>query len=280
MEIMRKFAHSLLAIALMLTLLPAAIYAQHPQDKDNIPKKEGLTKVEVSKLLYDVGLSNDMLEEYPLEILKELIEVDARLISKGERKKYNLDGEGNNNIGTYTLEEDELELSGDAYEVGSTDWPGHSRILLFARFDWLITPAWMLTDAMSIGYPDNAGFYFKTLNGDITGHYGQFCEQNSSVSEQICETTFQPEDYDPGTGIGQHYDLTSWGTYERFGWMRQYVYVDDDDSGTTNVSIVYGHRYPSIGAPSFGIYPYGFGVNPSISTNTTDPYILTVSWED
>jgi hypothetical protein len=49
-----------------------------------------------------------------------------------------------------------------------------------------------------------------------------------------------------------------------YGGLSQYVYVDEDKTGDTNIQAVYGHSVASI-TPSFDVTPAGFTIEPGWS---------------
>ncbi|MFC4602031.1 hypothetical protein [Cohnella hongkongensis] len=270
---MKKVFSIAISFALIFTLC-STVFAKSSMD--------GLTSNEIA-ILKQKGLNDEDIQDYPVEVLKELIALNATLLAKGQKIGYDLVSEGpqnNGGISTNALTTSDITIAGDAWVVTS-DWSGYKRIYLTGRYEWKIRPLFEFTDKMSIGYPTSAKFIFRTNNGLINGHTRGFqeniCGQSGYGSTMY---TYQPSDWQPGAGLAASFNLspsTPFNTYcLRKGWVSQYVYVNENETGTTNIQIRYGHSVLGL-TPAVSVFPAGLAVTPSLNTETID-YALTVTW--
>jgi hypothetical protein len=267
-------------LLLILTFLVSgsALAAKEEKIKE---KGDELTKQEMKILAEEVGVTEDEIQYFPVEVLRSLIEQDAKKISTSKPKKFDLQSEGSGNdgstsgdIGTMDLVRNyDIEMFGTAYSVNS-DRVGYKKIYLYGFFDWLVDPVNKLEDAMSIGYPITNKFFVPTSNGYVSQFSSRNCNKNNEQT-WYCDSSTLPQSYDLGTGVGEYYDLLFWGIDHK-GYMDQYVYVDAREYGTSNIKLRYGHKKVS-GNVGFNVFSYGFAVEPAWNTEYAD-YDFTLSW--
>ncbi|MEO3944079.1 hypothetical protein [Gorillibacterium sp. CAU 1737] len=264
----------LLSITLALSLLPTFSYAESKSYEAQ--EKKQLSQQELRVLTDEVGFTKEDFEAVPVEVARDLIEQKARKISNGVVQSYTMEknDQPSTVIAPMSFDAADINLYGNAYLTQGTDKPGFKRILMVASFQWQSQPRYKYTDKMSIGYPSTNKFIFNTSNGKIQGHTNRsyfYFEDNLLNFESNT-----PTDADPGAGVAADYYYHPFAE-KLNGSIIQYVYVPDNQSGTSNVCIRYGHKYLTLGSPSVSIYPYGLSVTPSTTVQTAD-YILTLTW--
>ncbi|MCD9025882.1 hypothetical protein [Cohnella silvisoli] len=264
---MKKFLSIILIVGLIFTLSTSAF----AKDKNT---SEGLTEKEKLVLINQVGLTEEETTLYPIGLLRELIANDGKKLSTTTSKSYDLKSEGpsNGEIGTASLTNSDITLNGAAFSTTS-DVSGSKKIILVGNFQWKVDPFWTLTDKMSIGYPVTNKWYLRTSQGQVLGHSSETC--NYVATAWDCVTKSSPSNYDLGVGVAASFDLKGDANVMK-GWVQQYVYVVNTESGTSNVLFRYGHKTIS-GNVGVGIYPVGLAVEPAVNTETLD-YIITFSW--
>lgn len=256
---MKKVFMILLAMALVATSMGTSVFAKQSDELT----KDDLSKKEISTLVDSVGLTEEEIDELPVDVLKELIELDAVKIAAPGKKYYNLKSE-TPEVSTRDLTSSDIALNGLAFTITS-DRPGCKKIYLYGSFDWLKEPACLLTDMMSIGYPESSHIFLDMNNGQPVGFYSRLNYMEYGVNQSA--VSYYPADWET-TGVAAEYEIET-GMYQMDGSIRQYVYVEDSISGTCNVKIRYGHQI-LFGSPSVSIYPIGLAVTPSINTETLD----------
>lgn len=272
-----KNTKKILAICtLALTLiLPSQIFAEDTTNTTTDPSV--LSQLEKDRLIQDVGLNEEQVSEMPIDVLRELLARDGKVVGVAPKQGFDIPGEGPTpgGIGPMSLTASDIWLGGLAATVTS-DKPGYKQIMFYAAYEWNIDPINKYTDKMSIGWPVTNLFHLPVDGaGKIIGHAARECQKKRSFDTWVCTDASNPSNWDNGTGVAQKFDLTLSNSYFK-GSITQYAYTPDTNSGTSNVKIVYGHAKTSI-IPSVGIYPPGLSVQPGITVDTLD-YAMTLSW--
>jgi hypothetical protein len=272
---MKKTLKVGLLLILILSLLPLSAIAKKQETE------EKLSKQEIKILKRDVGLNDEEIADFPVDFMRELIDLGGKKVAHTV-KFADLDNESgekahSGEVSIQDLEAEEIKLEGYAFKITS-DRAGSKKFRLYGKFKWLIKPYNKLDDAFSIGYPDSTKFYYNTKDGKILGFASQYCRIMESDGSRKCNSiNYYPADADPGTGVGQTYDLLAFPEARtHYGDIRQDVYVDDTESGTTNIRFRYAH-YTWDYTPAFSIYPTGFAVTPESGMEKLD-YWITLNY--
>jgi hypothetical protein len=252
----------------LILLLPLSTSAEENQ--------EPLTKKELKTLTEEVGLTEEELKDYPLEILRQLIKDKAKKVASGYTIEKFFEEDEKSGVGTMaTIPSSDIKLGGTAYKVTS-DISGRDKFYFYGNFEWLTSPAWELVDKMTIGFPSGYGFYLPTSGGSVTQHqhrYSWDSDKNGTYTDYAIKYT--PSDWDANAGVAGSFDLIA-GEGVHKGYVGQYVYVPITNNGSMNIKIEYGHKKVS-GSISVGVYPTGLGITPTTNTDTKS-YALTINY--
>jgi hypothetical protein len=252
--------------SVLLPQLPTAMAQQNfDYDYDNKAIYSELTSEELETLQEEVGLTEEEVQNIPPHILKNLIKQNAKVLaSKTFIHKFD---EGKNDKGRSVKSNDltELKLNGIAFAVKS-DRKGYKKFYLYGNFEWLESPRFMLTDKMTIGYPDTAKFFLPMKKGKPEQHENQYCIKTITNPKWDCKTSTEASDWEPGIGVAAEFDLRMGNRPQHAGYISQYVYTEDTESGTINIKFEYGHNRV-IGTVGVSYSPFGLSIAPS---NTTD----------
>lgn len=232
---------------------------------DEIQTIDVLEPNEITTLVDEVGLTEDEINDFPVEVLRELIQNDAKKISYQSV--------------TPTLSTKDIKVGATAFEVKS-DRTGQKKMYLYGNFEWIKNPTSRFTDAMSIGWPDSAELAPPTVNNKISQFEGKYMYRdgsNSAFGWQTGTNTTTPNTETGLAGVGFKFGVKSGiGFSEHKGYIGQYVYTKKKE-GLFNIMIRYGHASLAI-TPSFTVYPnFGLGVTPGVTVSTVDAF-GTLSW--
>ncbi|MGG0754301.1 hypothetical protein [Brevibacillus laterosporus] len=215
-----------------------------------------------------LGLTDEELSFFPEEVLEKLIEQNA--VKKSSFiKSFDLESEENKEgVSTFSLTDDDITLAGVAFKVDS-DRRGYKKFYLHGAFDWNINPFNKWTDKISIGYPVTTKFFLPmSKKGKVQEHENKLLIRGIGEKWREQDYSTTPSDWEAGAGVAAEIDIVR-GNYDQKGYIGQYVYVDEDEKGTTNIKIRYGHSKMS-GSPGVSIYPVGLAVSPSWDVETLD----------
>ncbi|MEJ8548830.1 hypothetical protein [Brevibacillus borstelensis] len=275
------------ATVFLAALMPLSGFAASVESKI-IP--EGISKKEARILVDEVGLDEDELKNFPSDVLKSLIENGAVKIASNEEvhtfekeisEEVNEENSDKSGISPQALEKGtDIKLAATAFKVTS-DMPGYKKFYLYGNFEWLKRPVFTFTDGVSLGYPDNTKWFLPTNSkGDVTQHETQYCYRvdNNVTAPWNCSKKTKPSYSSLGSGVGTNFTLQSLpSNLLHQGYIGQYVYVKDTESGTTNVRFEYGHTTVTAEV-SFSVLPtFGVGVTPKRTTEAAD-FLLTFSY--
>lgn len=268
---MKKYLGYILTVFGLVLLLPFSANAEE--------LSETLTNQELSYLTDDVGLTEDEIKDYPIEVLKLLIKDKAKKVASGSTIETFYEPLASSSSGTITpmgtIPSTEIKLGGTAYKVTS-DISGRDKFYFYGNFQWLKSPAWELVDKMTIGFPSGYGFYLPTSGGTVQQHqhrYSWDSDKNGSYTDYAIKYT--PSTWSANAGVAGAYDLIA-GEGLHKGYIGQYVYVPIANNGSMNIKLEYGHKVVS-GSVGIGVYPAGLGVTPAINTDTRS-YALTINY--
>lgn len=270
---MKKVISGLMIFALALNIFTGLAYANKKADSS-------LDKKEINLLINKVGLTEEEIALFPVEVLRDLIAKDAKKLVVGERKDYDLTSEestkGEPEQVSAQLSSSDITLSGAAFTVTS-DRPGFKKIYLYGDFKWKVNPLWKLTDKMTIGYPSTTEWFLPMNNGLVQQHSSRYSHKPTALSSWTHVNKSQPSDWTLGGGVAASFDLIANSSFHE-GWMSQMVYVDSTKRGTTNIRIEYGHRIITPGTIGVNVYKdFGLGITPETRVETL-AYGLTVSY--
>jgi len=144
--------------------------------------------------------------------------------------------------------------------------------VVYGNFNWLISPSWELTDGYAIGYPTTMGaFLGMDSYGNPTGFSSNYCYKPDNYAPDVwtCSSSTIPDAWTPGTGVGKDFDLDANPSNNiHKGYIQQYIYIPNSNTGTANIQFTYGHKILS-GTVSFDLYPVtGVSIQPTTTTET------------
>ncbi|MFJ8104093.1 hypothetical protein [Lysinibacillus sp. NPDC096212] len=234
---------------------------------DELQTIDVLEPNEVTTLVDEVGLTEDEINDFPVEVLRELIQNDAKKISFQPVTP------------TASLSDKDVKVGASAFEVKS-DKAGQKKMYLYGNFEWIKNPSERYTDAMSIGWPDSAELAAPIVNNKISQFEGKYMYRdgpNSAFGWQTGTSTTTPNSDTGLAGVGFKFGFKRGiGFSEHKGYIGQYVYTKKD-KGLFTIMIRYGHGTITW-IPSFTVYPnFGLGVTPNAAMATKDAY-ATLSW--
>lgn len=257
--------------------LPTSVSEKHLLTRDN----QLLTEEEYNSLINEVGLTDEKIARYPISILRNLLAQDARILSNGEIKSFDVLHESNAPFTSPdlitpfgTISEDDLTMYGEVYSVTS-DRDGFKKIYMAFEFEWNIDPFWALTDTLAIGIPESESLHLPTSGGKVVQHKTQYCHQLYYDSKPVCTQKTTPTKGYANSGVATNISLNYNAEYHR-GWMEQYGYIESNKTGTTNVLFTYAHKLIS-GSPTITVSPIGVGITPT-STTDTQEYMVEFSY--
>lgn len=272
-----KYIKHLSFVFVVGLLLFSGSLTSHAEEKYS---HESLSKQEIKQLIKKVGLTEEEINDFPTEVLRELLDNNAKKISyKKEEHDIIEDStlEGGT-IGTQAIKKGtDLTIGAASFEVTS-DRSGLRKFYLYGNFNWLKSPPNRWTDAISIGWPESAELTMPVNSyGDVTQFSAKYMYRDGPYSAWGWQTgkSISRPDYDqPSAGVGFRFNLKDgFGYYEHKGYAGQYVY-SKKSSGYFNIMIRYGHTSASI-TPSFTVYPtVGLGVTPTWVVDTEQSYSI------
>lgn len=228
----------------------------------SLAESEILSDIELRKiekiLLTEVGLNEETINFIPKELQRKLVNEGAKLLGTNGIVTYQFPESYNSEFNISSDPLPTLDFLGQAYSVNS-DRPGYKKFLMLGVFHWTSNPAWTLTDGMTIGYPESTRFFLPTSGGQVQQFEAKHCGVRVNGNGTHCTSTNTPEISSAAGGVGTKVALSSARRGEN-GYIQQYVYVEDSESGTTNVLFQYGHAYYT-GKISFSVGSSGFGVS-------------------
>jgi len=284
----KAVAAAFLSLSLLSSVsLPTVALAQSTESKTDFSEinddwgADSLTPEQTEKLLTDVGLTRTELQQFPQEILEELLNNDAKKLAENSKEINMSKYLSKNNLATSGEEVDGgwLELNSKAFEVKSDD-PDKKKFYFYGKYEWTDSPAFDLTDAVSIGFPDSAEFVLPmSSRGKVREHETRYCYRpdNDSSAKWKCSTDTSAHEWDNGMGVGNIMDLEEMpGNLAHKGYIGQYVYTERK-SGYVNIKFEYGHQAIDVGNPEFAVYPAGLSIQPE-SVDYTFDYGLEFEW--
>ncbi|WP_342558318.1 hypothetical protein [Metasolibacillus sp. FSL K6-0083] len=239
-----------------------------------------LADEDIAILINSVGLTESEINEFPVEVLQQLINNNAKKIYFNQEHLVLDENNKLNNISPFVEKDTDITVGAAAFEVNS-DRVGQKKIYVYGNFNWLKSPPSRWTDALSIGWPDSAELSFPINNrGDIAQYEAKYFYRDGPYSAfgwQTGKSVTQPDDYASLAGVGFRFNLKSgFGFTEHKGYVGQYLYTKKP-SGLFNILVRYGHYSISF-SPSFTVYPsMGLAVTPVIRNTTLNSYAI-LNW--
>lgn len=236
----------IISLLFILTFVFTATLTANAESVKEDTWKE-LTNEEVKILKKDVGLTMDEIKERPADFLRSLIKEGA--VKKFIQKKivHVKDGkmkDTNGDISPLYIEPEgdlkgDIEMEAEAYEVNS-DVPGDSKFRIIGRWKWVSVPQNTFTDGFSIGAPILAGLRVSEEGNEIQEHRHSY--MTSTPNGYIThDYGYEPDAYDPNSGVGYTIDLQQGYLDKHFGHMEQYMY-SSEPSGNAVIKFEYGHK--------------------------------------
>ncbi|ERM19789.1 hypothetical protein ACEU2D_01210 [Brevibacillus laterosporus] len=256
-----------LAVVFM-TMISSIGFAAQSKEHSDWGEDSSLNEQEIQKLIYDVGIEESEINDYPVQVLHQLIQNDAKKIATNYKvvKEEAIQGLSGEDIDGGTL-----ELRGTAFEEKS-DKKGKKKFYLYGKYEWTDSPRWGLTDGISIGYPvSNKWTLPMSANGKVKDFALRYCHKPENVDKKWkCSKSYKPTDWDPGVGVGGEIDLEAMPNNNLHkGYIGQYVYTDERNSGSTNIKFQYGHQTWG-GNVEFAIFPAGLSIKPQSVSEVID----------
>jgi len=258
-------------------LLLFSIFGMTAQANDSVTLEKG----EKIYLIEQVGHTEEEIEQLPIEVAKMLVEEQAIIEDTGSEifdfveqlpsKSYQITPFGK-------ITSSEMKLGATAYKVTS-DRANDDKFYIYANFEWLTHPLYVLVDKMTFGFPSSSHLYLPTSGENVVQHEHRYSHDPQGNGNWINYSIIKkPFDWEPNAGVAGAFDLRAGGgsKAKHKGYMGQYVYVPKSKNGTTNIKVEYGHKRIS-GTPNLSIFPTGIGITPS-STVDTASYGLTISY--
>ncbi|WHX29805.1 hypothetical protein QNK09_22525 [Brevibacillus agri] len=268
---MKKFYLSVLALSLSLLTFVAPSTAKQPPSWE---EETTLTKKEINRIVDDIGLTEEELANFPDDVLKELLENNAKKLASNSKTVREEEFMDKNTITPQVaLDGGILDLNATAFSVNS-DMTGYKKFYLYGSYEWSKSPEWELTDGLSIGFPVTSKCFLPmSSRGKVQQHEYRYCYRpdNNTSAKWSCSTYTTPDDWDPGVGVGSKIDLEAMPSNNAHkGYISQYVYVEKNESGTVNIKFEYGHQTWTLGSVAFAVYPAGFAIEPASVTKVED----------
>jgi hypothetical protein len=275
----RKFSILITVLCLVLAVILPATALAVDQKEEKLTERETtfsienveLTEEETTFLIKNVGLTEEQMKNFPVEMLKQLVKEDAKMLDIEESiETFYEPALNESEIGIMggEIPKSEISVGGAAFQVTS-DRTDRRKYYFYGYFEWLTSPTWELTDKMSIGVPNVFAFSLPMANFLPTQHQHRYSwDQNKDGIYADYPIQYAPKstDWDPNAGVAGSFDLIAGeGTHK--GYVSQYMYLPKTPTGqTVNVKIEYGHRY-MFGSASVGVYPAGLSIEPAMYTD-------------
>ncbi|PTY82832.1 hypothetical protein B5V91_18730, partial [Heyndrickxia sporothermodurans] len=222
---MKKRTLYLIAFLGMFLLIPfTANAAENNDDVQEEVLVSKLTQNEIDYLRNNVGLTESEIEDFPIEVLLQLIDNKA----KKEASGFNIEdhyelSSSPGAIATFgTIKKSTLKLGATAFKV-SSDKSGAYKYYFYGNFEWLKPPVWGLVDKMTIGFPSANRFYLPTSKGKVTQHahkYNYSYNRGTTWVGKAIKTT--PTNFENNSGVAGSFDLVP-GEILHKGYIGQYV---------------------------------------------------------
>jgi len=235
---------------------------------------------EITILINDVGLTDSEINEFPVEVLHQLINNNAKKIYFNQEHLVLDQNNELNKISPLVKKDTDITVGAAAFEVKS-DRAGQKKLYVYGNFNWLKSPPSRWTDALSIGWPESAELSFPiSSRGDIAQYEAKYLYRDGPYSAfgwQTGKSATQPDKVASLSGVGFRFNLKSGiGFTEHKGYVGQYLYTKKSQ-GLFNVLVRYGHYTISL-SPSFTVYPsVGLAVTPVLRNTTLNSYAV-LSW--
>src|SRR5690606_37390300 len=173
------------------------------------------TEEEINQLIEDVGMSEDIIDSFSNELLREVLESEATVINETtEIVKIN-EPEIIGGIRIIRpmqggdLNEKKVKITGVALKRGiktSGTWKGYREIHFIGGFEWLTAPVNFFTDGLAVGW-GNSGIIVPTSNGKVDAFKGRYYRWGTNKAWNLYSSTSTPSSFDPKGGVGFKIDL-------------------------------------------------------------------------
>src|SRR5690606_34847863 len=177
---MQVFKKSFLLIVFSLAFL--FVVSSVPTFANENDLSAPLTEEEINQLIEDVGMSEDIIDSFSNELLREVLESEATVINETtEIVKIN-EPEIIGGIRIIRpmqggdLNEKKVKITGVALKRGiktSGTWKGYREIHFIGGFEWLTAPVNFFTDGLAVGW-GNSGIIVPTSNGKVDAFKGRY----------------------------------------------------------------------------------------------------------
>jgi len=263
---MQVFKKSFLLIVFSLAFL--FVVSSVPTFANENDLSAPLTEEEINQLIEDVGMSEDIIDSFSNELLREVLESEATVINETtEIVKIN-EPEIIGGIRIIRpmqggdLNEKKVKITGVALKRGiktSGTWKGYREIHFIGGFEWLTAPVNFFTDGLAVGW-GNSGIIVPTSNGKVDAFKGRYYRWGTNKAWNLYSSTSTPSSFDPKGGVGFKIDLRG-GLMLHKGEISQLAY-SRLASVDTNVKFSYGHKQFVGFGVSFGKDSGTFSVTP------------------
>ncbi|GIN84795.1 hypothetical protein J6TS2_11810 [Heyndrickxia sporothermodurans] len=254
------------------------------ETEDEEVQSKDLTITETLYLKNNVGLTEDMIKEIPIDELRYLIEEEA-VLSSSSSQTLIAEDEGNSTSNTSIetsdtgvitdnimkpnqggdLNKKKIKLNSYVYKLGTVTkgkWKGYKRFKLYGTWKWLSAPINTYTDAFAVGFGD-PNLVIPTAKGDADEFSADYYRWDSRMKKwYLTQYSFNTNNFEPNGGVGWKFNIRR-GAAQHKGQLTQYVYTRATH-GDANIKFTYGHAH-TIFTPSFSKGTSWYSVLPSIT---------------
>lgn len=224
----------------------------------NIPTYDQLTEEEQDYILNQGGYTIEQVNDYPLDIMKYLIQNEVELVGY-EEGLYAFDENGevlDNPFQPMAISNSQMTLTTYGNKLAN-DKAGKQKLYMYGSFKWLKHPKITLTDALAIGWPSSEGVWLNVNStGSVQGYSAGYYD--TSNGKRYLRTSKTSPDYTAANaGVGFNFNLRA-GADSSDGYVGTHAY-SNKLKNTFNIRVEYGHKTLAV-TPSFTVFPGGVGV--------------------